>query len=78
MGEHLIDGEFQSDKYPTCPRGLVPVGTSDRLGQDLLWQLAARYDTLDRDFADDLRQALRNHGYTGPDLDPYTEGGGWL
>lgn len=25
MGEHIINGEFQSDKYPTCPRGKVPL-----------------------------------------------------
>lgn len=29
MGSHLIDGEFQSDKYPTCPRGKVPLSVKD-------------------------------------------------
>jgi hypothetical protein len=29
MSEHLIDGEFQSDKYPTTPRGKVPLSCKD-------------------------------------------------
>lgn len=63
MGEHLIDGEFQSDKFPGCPRGKVPVSTKDPLAQDLLWTVAGRYDFVDHEFAMDLRQALINHGF---------------
>lgn len=29
MGAHLIGGEFQSDKYPECPRGKVPLSVKD-------------------------------------------------
>lgn len=25
MASHIINGEFQSDKYPTCPPGKVPL-----------------------------------------------------
>jgi hypothetical protein len=35
---HLIGGEFQSDKYPTTPRGKVPLSTRDKAAQDLLWR----------------------------------------
>ena len=32
MGEHInADGKFQSDKYPTCPAGKVPLSTEDPL-----------------------------------------------
>lgn len=39
---HIIEGEFQSDKYPTTPRGKVPLSTKDPAAQDLLWQYAQR------------------------------------
>lgn len=39
---HLIDGEFQSDKYPTTPRGKVPLSCRDVTAQDLLWTYAQR------------------------------------
>lgn len=58
MGEHLIDGEFQSDKYPTTPRGLVPLKCSDPLAQDLLWVYAQRRRAIDPEFSDDLEAAL--------------------
>lgn len=35
MGSHIIDGEFQSDKYPTTPRGKVPLSVRDVTAQDL-------------------------------------------
>jgi hypothetical protein len=37
MGElpHIVGGEFQSDKYPACPRGKVPLSTKDKTAQDL-------------------------------------------
>ena len=40
MGAHLVDGEFQSDKYPTTPRGKVPLSVKDTTAQDLLWEYA--------------------------------------
>lgn len=63
MGSHLIDGEFQSDKYPMCPRGKVPLSCKDKTAQDLLWQYAQRRRVVDAEFADDLETALKLAGY---------------
>lgn len=63
MGSHLLDGEFQSDKYPTCPRGKVPLSCKDPAAQDLLWLYAQRRRAVDRDFASDLEHALLLAGY---------------
>lgn len=60
---HLIDGEFQSDKYPTCPRGKVPLSTKDPMAQDLLWEYAERRKLIDKEFSDDLKEALKLKGY---------------
>ena len=65
MGEHLIDGEFQSDKYPETPRGLVPLKCTDPMAQDLLLEYARRRETVDKEFSADLIEALRLKGYTG-------------
>jgi hypothetical protein len=73
MSEHLIDGEFQSDKYPTCPRGKVPLSTKDPTAQDLLAIYAKRRRSVDPAFADDLEQALTLQGFDtdeGRDLRP--------
>lgn len=66
MGSHIVDGEFQSDKYPTCPRGKVPLSVKDPTAQDLLWQYAQRRRLVDTEFADDLEAALRAAGYDSP------------
>jgi hypothetical protein len=63
MGAHLIDGEFQSDKYPTTPRGKVPLSTKDPMAQDLLWIYAERHRLKDAEFSDDLEAALVAAGY---------------
>jgi hypothetical protein len=63
MGAHLIDGEFQSDKYPTTPRGKVPLSVADKSAQDLLWLYAQRRRPLDPEFSADLETALRNAGF---------------
>ncbi len=63
MGAHLIDGEFQSDKYPSCPRGKVPLSCKDKTAQDLLWEYAQRRRAVDAEFSADLEQALRSAGY---------------
>jgi hypothetical protein len=63
MGAHLIDGEFQSDKYPTCPRGKVPLSVKDTTAQDLLWEYAQRRRALDAEFSDDLEAALKAAGF---------------
>ena len=61
---HINDkGEFQSDKYPETPRGLVPLKTTDPMAQDLLWEYAQRRRSVDAVFADDLEMALRLKGY---------------
>ncbi len=73
MGAHLVDGEFQSDKYPTTPRGKVPLSVKDPTAQDLLWEYAQRRRVVDAEFADDLETALLSAGYVpstpvrGPD-----------
>lgn len=67
MGAHLIDGEFQSDKYPTCPRGKVPLSVKDPTAQDLLWAYAQRRRAVDAEFSDDLEAALKLAGYVPPE-----------
>ena len=62
-GKHLIDGEFQSDKYPWCQLGFVPLKLTDEMAQPLLWQYAETRRDVDKDFADDLQAALRLEGY---------------
>lgn len=73
---HIVDGEFQSDKYPTCPRGKVPLSVKDPTAQDLLWTYAQRRRSVDAEFSDDLEWALRSKGYepaapVPPLLTPY-------
>jgi hypothetical protein len=65
MGDHInADGRFQSDKYPTCPPGKVPLSTSDPLAQDLLWEYAQRRRAIDAEFSEDLETCLKADGYT--------------
>ena len=63
MGAHIIDGQFQSDKFPDCPRGLVPFKVTDPMAQDLLWKYANRRASIDPEFSDDLRSLLIKAGY---------------
>lgn len=63
MGSHIIDGKFQSDKYPTCPPGKVPLSVNDKTAQDLLWEYAQRRRAVDAEFSDDLETALLTAGY---------------
>lgn len=64
MGAHInADGQFQSDKYPTCPPGKVPLSVNDKTAQDLLWEYAQRRREVDAEFSDDLETALRAAGY---------------
>jgi hypothetical protein len=65
---HIVDGEFQSDKYPMCPRGKVPLSIKDITAQDLLWQYAQRRRAVDAEFADDLEMCLRQAGYSDRDV----------
>lgn len=66
MGAHLKDGKFQSDKYPSCPAGKVPLSTKDPTAQDLLWEYAQRRRSVDAEFSEDLEEALRLDGYIPP------------
>ena len=64
MGSHLNEnGEFQSDKYPTCPAGKVPLSIKDLTAQDLLWEYAQRRREVDAEFSDDLETALKAAGF---------------
>lgn len=63
MGAHIINGKFQSDKYPTTPAGKVPLSVTDRTAQDLLWEYAQRRRKVDAEFADDLEACLLDAGY---------------
>lgn len=67
---HIIEGEFQSDKYPTCPRGKVPLSVRDASAQDLLWEYAQRRRAVDAEFSEDLEFALRRAGYRPKPTDP--------
>lgn len=66
---HIVNGKFQSDKYPTCPAGKVPLSVNDREAQPLLWLYAQRRRAVDADFADDLEIALIAAGFTYPGFD---------
>jgi hypothetical protein len=66
MGSHLIDGEFQSDKYPTTPRGKVPLSVKDKSAQDLLWEYSKRHLSVDAEFSTDLQVALQLAGFRAP------------
>jgi hypothetical protein len=63
MGDHIVDGEFQSDKYPNCPRGKVPLSVRDVTAQDLLWIYAQRRRTVDAGFSEDLETCLLDAGF---------------
>lgn len=63
MGAHIVDGEWKSDKYPETPKGLVPLKTSDKTAQDLLWDYAQRRRVVDAEFSSDLETALKDKGF---------------
>jgi hypothetical protein len=66
MGSHInAAGRFQSDKYPQCPPGKVPLSTKDPMAQDLLYEYADRRRVVDEEFAEDVKTCLRNDGYIG-------------
>ncbi len=63
MGAHIVNGKFQSDKYPGCPAGKVPLSVTDVTAQDLLWEYAQRRRKVDAEFSDDLETCLRAEGF---------------
>lgn len=70
MGEHIVDGEFQSDKYPLTPRGKILLSLRDKLAQPFLWGLAQAYRVVDCALSDDLETCLRKEGYAPPGPPP--------
>jgi 23S rRNA-/tRNA-specific pseudouridylate synthase len=72
MGSHIVNGQFQSDKYPTCPPGKVPLSVKDTTAQDLIWEYARRRRAVDAEFADDLTSALKAAGFEPPTKDMLT------
>lgn len=67
---HLnADGKFQSDKYPSCPPGKVPLSVEDPSAQSLLWAYAQRRRAVDAEFSADLETALRAAGYAPRDVE---------
>lgn len=63
MGEHLINGEFKSDKYEWCELGFVPLKLTDLMAQRPLWDYAQTRRSVDPEFSTDLEEALRLQGY---------------
>ncbi len=62
VGDHLINGEFQSDKYPWCHRGFVPLKLTDpdaRVVLRIYVELRRRGGHPDTEFADDLEAAIK-------------------
>jgi hypothetical protein len=66
MSSHIIDGKFQSNKYPTCPPGKVPLSVEDPMAQNLLWEYAQRRREVDSEFSIDLETALLDAGFEPP------------
>jgi len=57
--KHLtVTNEFQSDKYPWCPAGFVPLKITDLMARDSLWNYAQRRRVVDSEFSRDLEDAL--------------------
>lgn len=65
---HIINGKFQSDKYPMVPPDLVPLKVTDPMAQELLWRYALRRRSVDKEFSDDLIQRLREVGFDGGNI----------
>jgi hypothetical protein len=66
MGSHIVNGQFQSDKYPTCPPGKVPLSVGDPDAQPLLYEYAITHVKRDAEFAHDLAACLEAKGYETP------------
>lgn len=58
-------GEFQSDKYPWCHAGFVPLKLTDPMARPVLWEYARQRESVDKEFSDDLRTCLWKEGYDG-------------
>ena len=57
--EHLtITGKFQSDKYPWCPAGFVPLKITDPDAREVLRIYAHLHLHRDFEFSSDLLEAI--------------------
>ena len=61
--EHLtVTNEFQSDKYPWCPAGFVPLKVTDPMAKWALKEYAVQRQSVDEEFSRDLFEALEIAG----------------
>jgi len=60
MGEHIVDGQFQSDKYPWCKPGFVPLKITDPMAWPCLRQYAERRALVDPVFSADLIKCVED------------------
>ncbi len=67
MGEHIVDGEFKSDKYDWCPKGFVPLKLTDPMAQPVLYLYALLRDRIDPEFCHDLTYSLDRMGFEASD-----------
>jgi hypothetical protein len=65
VGDHIVNGQFKSDKYAWCEPSFLALKLTDRAAQPLIWEYAQTHRAIDSDLADDLETALRNAGYPG-------------
>ena len=57
--DHLtVTNEFQSDKYPWCPAGFVPLKVTDPMARTVLLDYARWRRVVDSEFSRDLEDAL--------------------
>ncbi len=64
ISEHIDDGgNFQSDKYPWCAPGFVPLKLTDVMAQAPLMAYAQRRASVDLGFATDLMVCLAAQGF---------------
>lgn len=57
--DHLtVTNEFQSDKYPWCPAGFVPLKLTDPMARGPLRDYAYARKSTDFEFSRDLHEAL--------------------
>ena len=54
MSSHIVNGQFQSDKYPWCKPGFVPLKLTDPLARKVLMEYAYGRAAKDVDFSTDL------------------------
>ena len=65
MATHIDkQGQFQSDKYPTCPPGKFPLSFKDVRAQPLIWMYSEI--TQDEELSRDLKKCLALEGYEKP------------